>query len=168
MAIQMSIFDNFDIHQMSSKFAQIQFLVSYFHYKKISILGSLNYAENCQKTTFFGTPNINTSYGHSRDSAIVIVESVATCNDPQSFLSLSMDRQSSNQIQVPQYVHLDSIAPSNVAVVAVSIIFFLSLLFRLIVSFLLFLLSLFCCSSCKRESYCWYFMSLPLPHWVRP
>ena len=55
----MSNFDNFDIDQMSSKFAQIQFFVSYFHYKKISILGSLDNAENCQKTTFFGTPNNN-------------------------------------------------------------------------------------------------------------
>ena len=44
---------------MTSKFAQIEFFVSHFHYKKISILGSLDNAENCQNTTFFGTPNIN-------------------------------------------------------------------------------------------------------------
>ena len=54
----MSNFDNFDIDQMSSKFAQIYFFVSYFHHRKISILGSLDNAENSQKTTFFGTPNI--------------------------------------------------------------------------------------------------------------
>ena len=53
----MSNFDNFDIDQISSKFAQIKFFVSYFHNKKNFILGSLNNAENCQKTTFFGTPN---------------------------------------------------------------------------------------------------------------
>ena len=43
---------------MSSKCAQIKFIVSYFYFKKISILGSLDNAENGQKTTFFGTPNI--------------------------------------------------------------------------------------------------------------
>ena len=62
MAIQMSNFDNFVIDQMSSKFAQTYFFVFYFRYKKISILGSLDIAENCQKTTFWDTQYIHTTY----------------------------------------------------------------------------------------------------------
>ena len=42
----MSDFDNFDIHQMSLNFAQRQYFIRNFYCKKISILGSLNDAEN--------------------------------------------------------------------------------------------------------------------------
>ena len=56
MAIQRCNFDNFDIGQMSPKFAQRQYFVYNFCYKKISIVGSLDNAENCLKTLFLWTP----------------------------------------------------------------------------------------------------------------
>ena len=46
MAIQMSNIDNFDIDQMSSKFAQRQYFVCNFFCKKNFTLGSLDDAEN--------------------------------------------------------------------------------------------------------------------------
>ena len=58
MAIQMCNFDNFDIGQMSQKFAQREYVVYSFCYKKISIVGTLDNAENCLKTLFLWTPVI--------------------------------------------------------------------------------------------------------------
>ena len=49
---------NFDIDQLSSKFAQRQHFVCYFDYKKISILGSLNGAENANCLLFFRPPYV--------------------------------------------------------------------------------------------------------------
>jgi len=46
MAILTSDFDNFDIDQMSSNFAQRQHFVYNLHCKKISFVGSLDNAEN--------------------------------------------------------------------------------------------------------------------------
>ena len=53
MAIQMSNIDNFDIDQMSSKFAQREHFVCNFYCKKISILGSLLDAENAKCLLFY-------------------------------------------------------------------------------------------------------------------
>ena len=49
----MSNIDNFDIDQMSSKFAQRQYFASYFYCKKNFILGSLDDAENAKYLVFF-------------------------------------------------------------------------------------------------------------------
>ena len=48
MAIQMSNIDNFDIDQMSSKFAQKHYFFCNLFCKKIFILGSLIDAENAK------------------------------------------------------------------------------------------------------------------------
>ena len=53
MAIQMCNFDN---GQMSPKFAQRLYFVYNFCYKTISLVGSLDNAENCLKTLFCGHP----------------------------------------------------------------------------------------------------------------
>ena len=46
-------FENFDIGQMSPKFAQRLYFIYDFCHKKICIVGSLDSAENCLKTLFF-------------------------------------------------------------------------------------------------------------------
>ena len=51
----MSNFDNFEIDQMSSKFAWKSFFVPYSHYKKITILGSLDNAKNVKRQLFLDT-----------------------------------------------------------------------------------------------------------------
>jgi len=56
MAIWMSYFDNFDIDQMPSKFAQRSYFVSYFYFKKIYMIGSLDNAENAKRNFFFDHP----------------------------------------------------------------------------------------------------------------
>ena len=56
MAIQMSNFDNFDIDQISSKFAQRQPFVYNFYCKKIFILGSFDNTENGKRQFFMGHP----------------------------------------------------------------------------------------------------------------
>ena len=53
MAIKMSNIHNFDIDQMSSKFAQRWHFVWNFCCKKISILGSIDNAENAKRQFFF-------------------------------------------------------------------------------------------------------------------
>ena len=58
MDIQMSNFDNFDIVQISSKFAQRYHFVCNFNCKIFSILSSLDNAENAWSTTFYESPNI--------------------------------------------------------------------------------------------------------------
>ena len=57
MAIKMFNFDNCDIDQMSSKFAQR--IVCTYYYKKISILDSLDNAENVKRQFFFVTQYIH-------------------------------------------------------------------------------------------------------------
>ena len=49
----MSSIDNFDIVQMSSKFAQGYYFVCNFYCKKISTLGSLDNAENANCLLFY-------------------------------------------------------------------------------------------------------------------
>ena len=56
IANQMSNFDNFDIDQTSSKFAQRWHFVSNFYCLKISILSSLDIAEKDKRQFFFGHP----------------------------------------------------------------------------------------------------------------
>ena len=51
----MSNFDNFDIHQMSPKFAQRWLFVCNFYCIKISFLGSLDYAKNAKRQFFLDT-----------------------------------------------------------------------------------------------------------------
>ena len=51
-------FDNFDIVQISSKFAQRYHFVCNFNCKIFSILGSLDNAQNAQSTTFYESSNI--------------------------------------------------------------------------------------------------------------
>ena len=62
MTNQMSKFDNFDIDQMSSKFAQRWHLVCNFYCKEIPVLGSLNNAENPKRQLFFGHPIVRGRY----------------------------------------------------------------------------------------------------------
>ena len=52
----MSNFDNFDIDQTSSYFAQIQYFVCNFHCKKFSIVGSLDDDENANLHFFIVHP----------------------------------------------------------------------------------------------------------------
>ena len=52
----MSTFDNFDIDQMSSKFVQTYHFIYDLYDKKISILSSLNNAENVKRQLFLGHP----------------------------------------------------------------------------------------------------------------
>ena len=52
MAIKMSNIDNFDIDQMSSKFAKRLYFDCYFYCTKIPILGSLDDAENANCLLF--------------------------------------------------------------------------------------------------------------------
>ena len=51
----MSNFDNFDIDQMPSQFAQRSYFVSYFYCKKIYMIGSLDNAENAKRNFFLTT-----------------------------------------------------------------------------------------------------------------
>ena len=76
MAIQMCDLDNFDIGQISPKLAQRQYFVYNFYYKKVSIVGSLNNAENCLKTLFLRTPVTKFSSNFS----IIILKNVKRLN----------------------------------------------------------------------------------------
>ena len=51
----MSNFDNFDMNQMPSKFAQRYYFVCNFRCKKIDIVGRFNYAENAKRNFFLTT-----------------------------------------------------------------------------------------------------------------
>ena len=62
----MSNIDNFDIVQMSSKFAQGYYFVCNFYCKKISTLGSLDNAENANCLLFYWPPYVN---GDNDDNA---------------------------------------------------------------------------------------------------
>ena len=75
MADQMCNFYNFDIDQMSPKFAQRYYFVYDFCYKKISIVGSLDYAENCLKTLFLWIPNITCANFYSSFFIVFSVKS---------------------------------------------------------------------------------------------
>ena len=55
----MSDFDNLDINQISSKFAQRWPFVCNFYCKKIFILGSFDNTENAKKQFFLGRPIIS-------------------------------------------------------------------------------------------------------------
>ena len=57
MANQMSNFDNFDIHQISSKLGQRWLFVCSFHCRKSFVLGSFDNAENA-KRQFFLTEHV--------------------------------------------------------------------------------------------------------------
>ena len=52
----MSDFDNFDIHQISSKLAQRWLFVCSFCCKKSFVLGSFDNAENAKRQFFLGHP----------------------------------------------------------------------------------------------------------------
>ena len=52
----MSNISNFDVGQMSSKIAQIEYFVCNFYCKKIFVLGSLDDAENAKCLLFFDHP----------------------------------------------------------------------------------------------------------------
>ena len=52
----MSNFDNFDINQISSKFAQRWHFIFYFYCKKNSILSGLDNAKNAKRQFFLGHP----------------------------------------------------------------------------------------------------------------
>ena len=47
--------NKFDTDQLSLKFAQRKYFFCYFYYKKKSILGSLDNAENAKRHLFFDT-----------------------------------------------------------------------------------------------------------------
>ena len=55
----MFYFDNFDIDQMPSKFAQRQYFVCEFYCEKIYDVGRLDNAENAKRNCFLTTLYIN-------------------------------------------------------------------------------------------------------------
>ena len=74
MAILMSDFDNFDIDQMSSNFAQRQYFVYNFHCKKNSFVSSLEDAKNAILHFFIVHPifEIGIFFFHKRNTIMLL------------------------------------------------------------------------------------------------
>ena len=78
----MSNFDNFDIDQISSKFAQRKHFICYFYSKKISILSGLDNTENAKRQFFLGHPILfhNSYFVPSKTFGSSIIELVINSN----------------------------------------------------------------------------------------
>ena len=70
MVIWISNFDNFDIYQMPSKFAQRQYYICNFCCKKIYNGGSLDNAENAKRNFFFNHPISNIRFEKKEKSSV--------------------------------------------------------------------------------------------------
>ena len=69
----MSNFDNFDIDQISSKFAQRLHFICYFYCKKISILSGLDNAKNAKRQFL-----LDTQYNHICHTQCNLVPALTT------------------------------------------------------------------------------------------